>query len=278
MPKLGLTGGGFSSRSMRAERRGRTGSARPEDERQAKKKPAAEGHPPRRVRAHRGPEGPARPGLRPPPRQPALRPGAARNDEDPPRRRDRQGPAGSAAHDRPGRRCRNPRPGDHRFRARPRSSARPPSARSRRCGGRVQRHVGRLHVAFFDQTKTGILLSRVMTDAEGIRNLVGTGLVELAGGQRHGPVRPGNPLLLQRQADADRPRGPLALRPRPALRVQDPPAALPGALEDQRRGLRTPDRVLLGDPRRQGLPRRAPRGPRLHRGASTGSSATWRRR
>jgi ABC-type multidrug transport system fused ATPase/permease subunit len=46
----------------------------------------------------------------------------------------------------------------------------------------VQRHVGRLRVAFFDQTKTGVLLSRVMTDAEGIRNLVGTGLVELAGG------------------------------------------------------------------------------------------------
>ena len=46
----------------------------------------------------------------------------------------------------------------------------------------VQEHVGRLQVAFFDQTKTGILLSRVMTDAEGIRNLVGTGLVELAGG------------------------------------------------------------------------------------------------
>ncbi len=46
----------------------------------------------------------------------------------------------------------------------------------------VQKHVGRLQIAFFDQTKTGILLSRVMSDAEGIRNLVGTGLVELAGG------------------------------------------------------------------------------------------------
>ncbi|MBC8646179.1 MAG: ABC transporter ATP-binding protein [Thermoanaerobaculia bacterium] len=47
---------------------------------------------------------------------------------------------------------------------------------------RVQRHVSRLPVAFFDQTKTGSLLSRVMTDAEGLRNLVGTGLVEVAGG------------------------------------------------------------------------------------------------
>ncbi len=47
---------------------------------------------------------------------------------------------------------------------------------------RLQRHVSRLPVAYFDQTKTGALLSRVMTDAEGIRNLVGTGLVEVAGG------------------------------------------------------------------------------------------------
>src|SRR5215471_15256948 len=46
----------------------------------------------------------------------------------------------------------------------------------------VQRHVGRLSVSFFDQNKVGALLSRVMTDAEGIRNLVGTGLVEVAGG------------------------------------------------------------------------------------------------
>ena len=38
MPKLGLTGGGFSSRSMRAERRGRPGAARPEDEGKKKKK------------------------------------------------------------------------------------------------------------------------------------------------------------------------------------------------------------------------------------------------
>ena len=47
---------------------------------------------------------------------------------------------------------------------------------------RVQRHVGRLSVSYFDQTKVGSLLSRVMTDAEGIRNLVGTGLVEVVGG------------------------------------------------------------------------------------------------
>jgi ABC-type multidrug transport system fused ATPase/permease subunit len=46
----------------------------------------------------------------------------------------------------------------------------------------VQRHVGRLSVGYFEQTKAGSLLSRVMNDAEGIRNLVGTGLVEVVGG------------------------------------------------------------------------------------------------
>jgi len=47
---------------------------------------------------------------------------------------------------------------------------------------RVQQHVLRLPVSYFDSTKTGILISRIMTDAEGIRNLVGTGLVQLVGG------------------------------------------------------------------------------------------------
>lgn len=47
---------------------------------------------------------------------------------------------------------------------------------------RVQRHVTRLPINFFDSTKTGVLISRIMTDAEGIRNLVGTGLVQLSGG------------------------------------------------------------------------------------------------
>jgi ABC-type multidrug transport system fused ATPase/permease subunit len=47
---------------------------------------------------------------------------------------------------------------------------------------RVQAHVARLPVSYFDSTQSGILISRIMTDAEGIRNLVGTGVVQLAGG------------------------------------------------------------------------------------------------
>jgi ATP-binding cassette, subfamily B, putative efflux pump len=46
----------------------------------------------------------------------------------------------------------------------------------------VQEHVARLPIRYFDSTQTGILISRIMTDAEGIRNLVGTGLVQLVGG------------------------------------------------------------------------------------------------
>jgi subfamily B ATP-binding cassette protein MsbA len=47
---------------------------------------------------------------------------------------------------------------------------------------RVQDHVGRLPVAFHDANKAGDLVSRVMSDVEGLRNLVGTGIIEFAGG------------------------------------------------------------------------------------------------
>src|SRR5437016_5568967 len=46
----------------------------------------------------------------------------------------------------------------------------------------VQAHIGRLPISFYDAHKTGALVSRIMSDVEGVRNLVGTGLVELAGG------------------------------------------------------------------------------------------------
>jgi subfamily B ATP-binding cassette protein MsbA len=47
---------------------------------------------------------------------------------------------------------------------------------------RVQQHIGRLPVRYYDQNKTGALVSRIMNDVEGVRNLLGTGLVELIGG------------------------------------------------------------------------------------------------
>lgn len=45
----------------------------------------------------------------------------------------------------------------------------------------VQAHIGRLSISFHDANKTGTLVSRIMTDVEGLRNLMGTGLVELVG-------------------------------------------------------------------------------------------------
>src|SRR6266404_5969038 len=47
---------------------------------------------------------------------------------------------------------------------------------------KVQAHISRLPVSFYDANKTGNLVSRIMSDVEGVRNLLGTGLVELAGG------------------------------------------------------------------------------------------------
>ena len=46
----------------------------------------------------------------------------------------------------------------------------------------VQRHVGLLSVAYYDENRTGTLVARIMTDVEGVRNLVGTGLVDFLGG------------------------------------------------------------------------------------------------
>ena len=46
----------------------------------------------------------------------------------------------------------------------------------------VMAHVSRLPISYFDSTQSGVLISRIMTDAEGIRNLVGTGLAQLVGG------------------------------------------------------------------------------------------------
>jgi subfamily B ATP-binding cassette protein MsbA len=46
----------------------------------------------------------------------------------------------------------------------------------------VQQHIGRLSVSFYDENRTGTLVARIMTDVEGVRNLVGTGVVDFVGG------------------------------------------------------------------------------------------------
>jgi ABC-type multidrug transport system fused ATPase/permease subunit len=47
---------------------------------------------------------------------------------------------------------------------------------------KVQAHVGRLPVAFYDENRTGTLVSRIMSDVEGVRNLIGTGVIDFFGG------------------------------------------------------------------------------------------------
>lgn len=47
---------------------------------------------------------------------------------------------------------------------------------------RIQQHIGRLPVSYYDANKTGVLVSRAMHDVEGVVNLIGTGLVEFLGG------------------------------------------------------------------------------------------------
>ena len=47
---------------------------------------------------------------------------------------------------------------------------------------KVQSHIGRLPIAFYDENRTGTLVARIMSDVEGVRNLVGTGVVDFIGG------------------------------------------------------------------------------------------------
>jgi len=47
---------------------------------------------------------------------------------------------------------------------------------------KVQEHIGRLPVAFYDENRTGTLVARIMTDVEGVRNLIGTGVIDFFGG------------------------------------------------------------------------------------------------
>ena len=92
---------------------------------------------------------------------------------------------------------------------------------------RVEAHVARLPVRYFDSTQSGVLISRIMTDAEGIRNLVGTGLVQLTGSVVTALDRALHPLLSQLVADAGDARCAWGVRWRNGDRVQPPAAPVP---------------------------------------------------
>ena len=88
------------------------------------------------------------------------------------------------------------------------------SARSPRCASGCTRTCCGCRRATSTPTKSGELISRVMNDAEGIRNLVGTGLVQLAGGFLTAGAGARRPALAQLAADADQPGGDRRLRRR----------------------------------------------------------------
>ena len=69
---------------------------------------------------------------------------------------------------------------------------------------KVQEHIGRLPVAYYDANKSGALVSRIMSDVEGVRNLIGTGLVEFVGGILTAICRSGHAAPHQRHAHRPR--------------------------------------------------------------------------
>ncbi len=124
----------------------------------------------------------------------------------------------------------------------------------------VQRHVGLLSVAYYDENRTGTLVARIMSDVEGVRNLVGTGLVEFVGGLLTAVLAFLLSACIERHGDADRVcrGGRICLYF--AVWIQDDSPHLPRTGKDQCRSYRAADRVAGRRARHQGLSRRGARG------------------
>ena len=133
----------------------------------------------------------------------------------------------------------------------------------------VEAHVMRLPIRYFDSTKSGILISRIMTDAEGIRNLVGTGLVQLTGSIVTATIALGVLLLPELAADRGHHPDSRRLRRRHVHRLQAAAAALPRTRQDQRRGDRTSGRIARRRAHRQGVHRREARGAGVREGRAS---------
>ena len=142
----------------------------------------------------------------------------------------------------------------------------------------VEAHVMRLPIRYFDSTKTGVLISRIMTDAEGIRNLVGTGIVQLTGSIVSAVIALVVLLYLNWKLTAVTILILGALRRRHGDGVQEAAAAVPRARQDQRRGDRPARRIARRRPHRQGLHGRKARRGGVRQRARTGCSATSRSR
>jgi ABC-type multidrug transport system fused ATPase/permease subunit len=136
----------------------------------------------------------------------------------------------------------------------------------------VQRHVGLLSVSYYDENRTGTLVARIMTDVEGVRNLVGTGLVEFVGGLLTAVLAFLYLLHLSVAVTSDglcrHGRFRLCL----AIRLQDHSSHLPRARQDQCRGHGPVDRVARRRAGHQGLSRR---GARSWVSSAAALSACW---
>ena len=130
----------------------------------------------------------------------------------------------------------------------------------------VEAHVMRLPIRYFDSTKSGILISRIMTDAEGIRNLVGTGLVQLTGSILTAAIAMCVLLYLNWKLTVVTIADSRRVRRRHGHRLQAVAAAVPRARPDQRRSDRPARRIARRRPHRQGLHGREARGARLREG------------
>ncbi len=124
----------------------------------------------------------------------------------------------------------------------------------------VQRHVGLLSVAYYDENRTGTLVARIMTDVEGVRNLVGTGLVEFVGGMLTAVLAFLYLLHLQRDGYADGLCRDRRIRFCSAVWLQGHSPHLPRAGQDQRRGYGAADGIAGRRAGDQGLPCRGARG------------------
>lgn len=109
----------------------------------------------------------------------------------------------------------------------------------------VHDHVLQLPTAYFDSVKSGELISRIMTDAQGIRNLVGTGLVQLFGRAPYGNDCTIGALLLELAPHLAHARRALVIRGHDGVRLYSPPATFPQARRAERDRHRTPRRSLI---------------------------------